>query len=184
MNRKKLILSVLLCLLAVALVVSYFRYPRQKSVEKLKYEKGAKVQIGSRGSETRMLLPQQNNLRLDLLDRAVPEITVSRDILKPVFVDEAKQAAMKAAAVKKPPPPPPPTPPDIARQQAGSLKPLGMLRKSGIQTAFFSRGNEIILLRVGDTPAAVPGYTVAGINDNALYLRSFTGDDEFSVPLR
>ncbi len=173
----------LLILLAIAVVVSYLRFPRQKSVEKLTFGPGTKAPVRPRASFDRMPLPPSGSLRLDLIDRAVTEPKVSRDILKPIFVDEVKMAAIKQEEAKKPPPPPPPpTPAEIARKQAAGFKSLGMLRKSGVQTVFLARGDEVLLVRTGDTPVA--GYAVSAITDSSLYMRSLSGDDEFSISLR
>ncbi len=183
MNRKKLLLFSLLLLFAIAVVVSYFRFPRQKSVGRLTFAPGSTAPVNSRGNPARIPLPVSGNLRLDLLDVKMPAVTITRDILKPVFIDESRVNSKNAAvAAKPPPPPPPPTPAEIARQQAARFKSLGMLKKSGVQTVFLARGEEIILVRTGDSP--IHGYTVTAITDSSLYLASSAGDDRFTITLR
>ena len=182
MNRKKLILAGLLVVLIIAITTSYLRFPRQKNVDKLTFGPGSTAPVNSRKQSKRLPLPVSGNLRIDLLDAGVPAVTVNRDIFKPIFVDEERLRAETAMKKVKVVPPPPPTSKDIARKQIAQFKSLGMLKRSGIQTVFLARGEEIMLVRLGDKP--IPGYQIIGITDESLYLRSNEGDDEIRFPLR
>ncbi len=183
MNRQKLILFCLAILLVLAIVWSYARMPRQKTVATLKYAPGqqtllavprGKVAGGSQGVD---------RLRLDLLDRDQSGFSgYRRNLFKPLFMDETRVAA-RSRRPKPPPPPPLPPPVDIApRSELARFTFLGFLKKDNRRTVFLSRdGGEIILVRKGDVFAE--RYEAATITDQALTIRVADTGEEIVIPL-
>jgi hypothetical protein len=57
-----------------------------------------------------------------------------------------------------------------------------MLRKGNKRIAFLARGEEVMLVRIGDKP--IPGYSAVSITDQQLTLRSIDGNDEIHLALQ
>jgi hypothetical protein len=182
MNRQKLILFCLAILLALAIVWSYARMPRQKTVATLTYAPGQQtLQAVPRGS---VIGGRRgvDRLRLDLLDREPSGFSgYRRNLFKPLFTDETRNAARS----RRPPPPPPPLPPpvDIApRLELARFTFLGFLKKDNRRTVFLSRdGGEIILVKKGDVFAE--RYEAVSITDQALTIRVADTGEEIVIPL-
>jgi len=191
MNRKRLILVVLLILLPLALVWSYRTYPRPQVAATLKYAPGSHVQAERRRPPaTRATTPAKldNMLRLDLLDREPPVFKgYRRNIFRPALVDELKQMKQRAAAVKSPPPPvlPPPPPPlpvaEAPRRELARFTFLGFLKKDSRKTIFLTKDKDILLVRGGDVVAG--RYEATSITDQALTLLVRDTGEEIVIPL-
>jgi hypothetical protein len=187
MNRQRVLLFCLLILFVLSMIWSYSRMPRQKSVSTLKYPPGQQVApaVGSAPLDRR----QGGALRLDLLDREVPDFKgYRRNIFKPVFVDEVKMAQLKAVAVKRRPlpPPPPPVPiqpvvTEMPRPELAKFTFLGFLQKGKRRIIFLSRDKEIILVKQGDIFAG--RYEASSITDQALTIRVTDTSEEIVIPL-
>jgi hypothetical protein len=191
MNRQKLILLILALLLLVSVLYSYVRFPRQKTVAKLTHTAGETASPGTTRPADGVSKPVSSVLRMDLFEAAPTPVAVIRNLFQPVFIDEAARNTApgglkgKGMALKPPPPPPPPPPPtpqEIARQMLGSYKSLGMMRKGNNRIAFLARGEEVMLVRIGDKP--IPGYSAVSITDEQLTLRSLDGTDELHLALQ
>ena len=189
MNRQKQLLFVLGLLFLLAVTYSYIKFPRQKKVEKLTYTQGVTAtSSANRANAATDSKDDTSVLRMDLLSLGDLPASVKRNLFVPVFFDESKKLSAKAsrgAAVKPPPPPPPPPPPtqqEIARQMLNGYRSLGMLRKGGTRIAFLARGEEVVLVRLGDRP--IPGYSAVSITDERLTLRSLDGSDEIHLALQ
>ena len=192
MNRKKVILAILLGLCAVSIVVSYFRMPKQKTVDALKFRPGSPAEPRS---NTQPKASDEVKLRLDLLDQQSPAFKgYRRNIFKPVFHEE-----IRALPLPPPPPPPqkpPPQPPVVppkappATATAPELTPvqrdmaaftfLGFLKKGESKTIFLSSNKEIFLARKGDRLAGK--YDVTNITEEALLITTQDGG-EIIIPL-
>ena len=197
MNRQKLILFCLMVALALALVWSYFRIPRQQTVSARKYTIGQRPPASAAGparsaATTRIEPRSAGGVRLDLLDREMPEFRgYRRNIFRPVFVDQVKQAKLRAAAIKarplpRPPPPPPPPPIKPAvdekpRAELAKFTFLGFLQKDKRKIIFLSKDKEIILVRKGDIFAG--RYEAASITDQALTIKVTDTGEEIIIPL-
>lgn len=126
MNRKKLILAILLLILAVAIVSSFFRMPKQEKVPQStnRPSPGAakprpdtrKPAIPAPAKETSApvkAIPQEGKLRLDLLQGQPSRFTgFRRNIFKPLFITEEHKPMVPVKPATKPPslipaPPPP-----------------------------------------------------------------------------
>lgn len=191
MNRQKLALLILSVMLIAALLYSYIRFPRQKTVEKLTHTAGETARPGAVRAADGTAKPVASTLRMDLFDSPPAPVVIKRNLFQPVFIDESlKNMASgskkgKGGLMKPPPPPPPPPPPtpqEIARQMLGSYKSLGMMRKGNKRIAFLARGEEVMLVRIGDKP--IPGYSAVSITDERLTLRSLDGNDEIHLSLQ
>jgi hypothetical protein len=193
MNRKKLLLAVLAAGFVAALITSYFRMPRQKSVDKLKFT------TGSVGVPRQTALPAgppqtaEARIRFDLLDSQSQRFSgYRRNLFKPVFREEQKVLPL--------PPPPPPARQSAAAQakqaavpqaQAPETTPvqrdmanftfLGFLKKGDQKTIFLSSNKEIFLARKGDKLAGK--YEVSNITDDVLTITSLSEGGEIVIPL-
>lgn len=207
MNRQRLILFILVILLALALVWSYLKWPRQKAVAVLKYAPGTRVPAEKR-REPAVALPslaESRTLRLDLLDREQPAFTgYRRNIFRPVFVDEIKEMKQKAAAFKPALPPvvtpkaapvkpvgPPVEPvllmPESPQQELAHFTFLGFISKDGNKTIFLSKeggrdkDRDIIFVKKGDMFAT--RYEAIELTEQALTILVTDTGDEIVIPL-
>lgn len=179
MNRSKLVLFLLVCVLAVAVVVAWFRMPRQKSVEQLTVQQGT---AGSSERVSRHVKPVE--LRFDLLDQKSVTAVVKKDVFTPVGNGQITQVAgtqEHQASVAPLPPMPPPTPLEIARKQLEAFTVIGSYIKKNRRIVFLSKGEEISAVHPGDV--LIPGYSVVAIQDDQLKLRSDDGKHELILAL-
>ncbi len=183
MNRQRLILSVLLGVLLLAVGYSVIRFPRQKTVEK----QGAAPRVkpvtpeknGSAGDETRV--------RLELLQKSQVRFTgFKKNIFAPIFRDISKLPPVKPVI---PMPPPPPAPPVVTQPTVSPLERemaqftfLGFLEKERQKTIFLAKNKEIFLVKKGERLAGK--YEATAITEDALTIRMLDGDPtEIIIPL-
>jgi hypothetical protein len=187
MNRQKMFLALLLVAFAIAVAYSFMGRPRQKSVAKLKYAPGMRVDAYRTINKDR----DDTKLRLELLDRDMPRFAgFRRNIFRPVFSNEMKLAAvplkpLKPAPPAPPPPPPPPvekTPAQIAMEEVGQFAFLGYLQKENRRTVFLTKNNEIVLVKKGDK--IVGKYEVADISENMMRIALTPGGEQVDIPLQ
>jgi len=193
MNRQRLILAVLLVSFAASLFYSYVRMPRQKTVDKLKFQPGmtaSRVESKpGKGNDT-------ERVRLDLLDKAPGYAsTGGKNIFLSLFQDEG----IKRVPVPLPPPPPPPekklAPPPLPAVQAQAppvVEPpyirdlatftfLGFLKKDSLKKIFLTNGKEIFVVKKGDKIANK--YDVTSLTDDSLTITSLLDSYEIVIPL-
>lgn len=192
MNRKKLILSILLLVFIVAAIVSYVRMPRQQSVTQLRYVPG---KAGRPPKPSPAAGSDERKLRLDLLECPKGRFAgFRRNIFRPIFREEAKLPPPMPVLPKPIPlPPPPPAAPPVTSPQPVAPQPpqvvrdmarftfLGFLKKDNRKTIFLARDKEIILVRQGDKIAG--NYEATTITDEALSIRSLADGSEMVIPL-
>ena len=186
MNRKRLILTVLLVVLVISVVVSFLRMPRQKRIEPSATPAPAPTR--SAGARKAAPAPNDRSVRLDLLEcRRKGFSGFRRNIFRPVFQAEAKLPPPGPPKLPKPVPPPPlppvpqaPQPPQVVRDMA-QFTFLGFLKKGTSKTIFLARDKEIILVRQGDKIAGK--YEATTITDEALSIRSLSDGSEIVIPL-
>jgi hypothetical protein len=201
MNRKRLVLLILLVVLPAAIIWSYINYPRPKTVSPLKYPPGSHLTAEKKRVPTvtpQASRNQASSLRLDLLEREQAGFKgYRRDIFKPIFVDELKIMKQKAAAVMPVLPPAPPaktapappaaaTPQPISPQEAAKMELarftfLGFLKKDNRKTIFLAKDKDIILVKKGDTFAG--RYQASSITDQALTILVADTGEEIVIPL-
>ncbi len=186
MNRQKLILAIVLILLVLSVGWSYLNWPRQKSVEVLKYAPGQPPVQASRVGEKK--LPQDDGRVLNLA-RLDQEQTVfsgyRRNIFKPLWLSEMAVIRQKSAAVKPalPPPPPllPPVTPVLPRRELTKFTFMGFLKVGNRQTVFLGKDKDILLVRAGETFGG--RFKAVQITDRALTIRVLDSEEEIIVPL-
>jgi len=201
MNRQKLILTVLLALLGVSLIYSFFRMPRQKrapapaSAPATAAKKAAvpRKAVSPPAAQQRV---DERKLRLDLLEATPPPFAgFRRNIFQPIFREEAKPSRLPLPAppvrpaLPKPPPPPPiaaPVPPAApaptpVQQEMARFTFLGFMKKDNQKTIFLSSSNEIFLVKKGDKIAGK--YEVTNITDEALTIHVLADGSEIIIPL-
>lgn len=187
MNRRKLVLAILLAFFAVAVATSLLRQPPQKTVNKLKYTTGMTADASRAGKA-----PDEKKLHLELLDKELPRFSgFQRNIFRPIFTVETKPSLFPTKLVKPVlpvPPPPPPIPPPVALSPAQRAMEdvarftfIGFLKKENRKIIFLSRDGEIILVKKGDKIAGK--YEVASISDEALTISLPATGEQIIVPL-
>lgn len=197
MNRKKLLLFILLLAFAVSLGYSYLRMPRQKTVEKLTYGPGAPA-VAVRTKEVALL--DDKKLHLELLDTESSRFTgFRRNIFRPIFHDDLKPIPLP------PPPPPPPKSTAKATPAVGVQSPveqhpapavevptyvrdmaaftfLGFMKKDNRKTIFLSKSGEIFLVKRGDKIDRNK-YEITNITDDVLTINVMAEGREIIIPL-
>lgn len=205
MNRKKLVLFILVILLGLSLVYGYFRTPRQQTVAKLKYSQGAvaspdeqrKASTQPRSAKQTVSPVQGDSaVRLALLEPDIEGFSgFRRNIFKPIFREELKVVPL---------PPPPPAPPKkvepvkdkkvpatdappapTARQEAekriGKLRFLGFYKNDANKTIFLAEGPEIFLVKKGDKISG--RYEVTRLTDEAITISVLSDGSDLVFPL-
>ena len=207
MNRKKLILFILLIVLMLALLWSYFNWPRPKTVSVLKYAPGTRAQADKK-REPAVPLPsslvESRTLRLDLLNREQATFTgYQRNIFRPVFVNEFKEMQKKSAAirpalpttkqpafqpVREQPAVQPILVPESPQQELARFTFLGFMSKDDVKTIFLVKEKEkdkdrdILLVKKGDSFGG-GRYQAIALTDQALTILVTDTGDEIVIPL-
>lgn len=194
MNRQRLILFVLLVVLAVSLVYSYFRTPRQQTVTQLKSAPGTS-QSSRAVRKDAPVTAGDTTVRLDLLECRQGRFSGFRkNIFRPIFRDESRISEAPVLPKPVPPPlplpvprpaavPPPvalPEPPPVVRDMARFTF-MGFLKKDNRKTVFLTKDREIILVRQGDKIAGK--YEATNVTDEALTIRVLSDGSEIVIPL-
>jgi hypothetical protein len=190
MNRKRLILFVLVILFCVASFWSYSAIPRLKTVSTLTYKPGQQAKPSNVAADkTAPVADDGTRLKISLLDTEPSGFKgYRRNIFKPVFVDEFSIVKRAAVAIKVPPPiPKMPTAPVeqvIVQPETAPLARftfLGFLKKGAVKTIFLSKEKDILLVKKGDKVAG--RYEATDISDQALTLTVTDTGDEIVIPL-
>lgn len=198
MNRQRLLLMILVPMLIATSLWSYYSFPRQKTVAKLKYLPGSRA-IATRErvkTDLRRAKPTDSRvLRLDLLENSPDSAGYQRDIFNPLFVDEEtmleRQASAAAAAAAEaarrarlaaPPQPVKPLPvPTGVQNELAAFKLHGFLKKDGKKIVFLAKGQEITPVKEGSAFAG--RYAVTSITDQVIILKVTGTGDEIIIPL-
>ena len=184
MNRQRLILTVVLGLLVLAIGSSIIRFPRQKKVEKQTFTKGSETA----GVKSKATVGEETRVRLDLLQKNQVGFTgFKKNIFIPIFRDISKLPPVKPVIPALPPPPPPP--PVVAQPTVSPLERelaqftfLGFLEKEKKKTVFLTKNKEIFLVKKGERIAEK--YEAVTISNEALTIRVLGGDStEIIIPL-
>lgn len=189
MNRQKLALAILLGLFACSLIFSYFRLPRQKTVEKLTYTQGMRAEAKRPAGAAKQ---DDTKLHLEMLDRGQTRFSgFRRNIFKPLFREEVSVPAglpSRPPVIPLPPPPPPqPAPPPLAeepsplQQDMARFTFLGFLKKDALKIIFLAKDKDVFLVKKGDKLAG--RYEVTNITDEALTIQVEGDGGEIIIPL-
>lgn len=183
MNRQRLILTIVLGLLVLAVGYSIIRFPRQKKVDKLTFTQGSEAV----GAKIKVTAGDETRVRLDLLQKnQVGFIGFKKNIFTPIFRDFGKLPPVKPVIPALPPPPPPPlaTQPIVSpmEQELAQFTFLGFLEKDRKKTVFLTKNKEIFLVKKGERIAGK--YEATAITNEALTIRVLGGDTtEIIIPL-
>jgi len=199
MNRKKLVLCLLLLVLVASIAYSVWRTPRQQRVAALKYRPGAAALTVRKG----IAPPPRGEaddarVHIELLDRELPRYSgFRRNIFSPIFREELKLPPFKPLAPPprpvlplpppppplpvQAPPPPPPTVDEIAARELAKFTFLGFLKKDGARTVFLSSNNEIFLAKKGSNLGT--RYQVTDLTADAITIKMLAGGRELVIPL-
>jgi hypothetical protein len=196
MNRKKLVLCLLLIALAGSLVYSVLRSPKQQRVATLKYRPGAAAPAARKSAPRPAAVgADDQSVHLAALDQQLPRFSgYRRNIFSPIFREEVKLPPFKPLplppkpvalpappSMPPPPPPPPPTAEELAASEMAKFTFLGFLKKDGARTVFLSSNNEIFLAKKGSFLS--PKYQVSDLTDDAITIKSVAGGRELVIPL-
>lgn len=125
--------------------------------------------------------------RLDLLDQPrVGYKGVSKDIFGPFTVEPVIKPPVKAIAATPPPvlapvpEAPPPPPPSRIKVFASSIRFVGFLEKTTERSAFFSRGEEVFILKKGDI---FDRYRVTELTDAFIAFKDDESGEDIRVEL-
>jgi len=195
MNRKKLILCLLVLAFAGSLGYSLMHSPKEQRVATLKYKPGAVAAAPRKSAAAPAKAPDNSEVHLALLEQEQPRFAgYRRNIFSPIFHEEVKLPPFKPLplpprpAIPPPPPvpvpPPPPAPPtaeQIAARDLAKFTFLGFLKKDGEKTVFLSSNNEIFLAKRGSVLAS--RYQVSDLTDDAITIKSISAGTELVIPL-
>jgi hypothetical protein len=182
MNRQKLLLSVLLLVLALSVVYSFWKMPRQKTATTLTYRPG----IAAKAKKAlQPAFSNETKVRLDLLNHEAERFSgFRRNIFGPLVQEKREKIPKRRARLAKPSPLPPPAPmpePPPMQRDMAQFTFMGFLKKDNRKTIFLSSNNEISLVKKGDMIAGK--YLVANITDEMLSIRSSENGMEIIIPL-
>lgn len=188
MNRKRLILFILVILFVVAALWSYSAMPRPKTVSTLTYKPGQQAKpVIAAAAKPAGEADDGTRLKISLLDTDPSGFKgYRRNIFKPVFVDELKVVKQQAVAIKPPPliVPAAPVQQVVIQPETAPLARftfLGFLKKGSVKTIFLAKEKDILLVKKGDKVAG--RYEATDISEQALTLTVTDTGDEIVIPL-
>lgn len=193
MKRKRMVLAVLLLVFAASGAWCIHAYPKPGTVDRLKFAPGSTAKgEGHRSSPGREGpgAGAPESLKLDVYEGHQPVFSgYRRNPFQPLFLDRetflARQAAAASERARRAAPPPPPVKPAAvpspAQRELASFRFHGLLEKEGSKVVFLARGDDILLVKEGDTVAG--RFLAAALTDGVLVLRAADTGDELVVPL-
>lgn len=185
MSRQRLILTLLLGLLLLALGYSYWATPRQQKVAPKGSPAASQERDGTGSVDAGV---SRGTLRLDLLERngeAFPG--VKRDLFS--LTKPAPPAPPKPVQPLPPVRPPQPQTP-IVDQEPGSMARalgqftfLGFLQKDGQKTLFLGNQGEIFVAKKGDAFGKHKEFVITEVSNESLTIRQGSGPGLITVSL-
>lgn len=202
MNRKKLVLYILLAVLALSAGRAIFSGPGPGSgsaPEKKSSSPPPSVRPPARGGvEGAAAPPGEEGVRLDLLNRErEPFREPRRDLFASLYREKPAVSPPSMPALPPPPPlppmpfpppspvaPPPPQPPGwAAQQELARFTYLGFLEKKGVKTIFLSASDEIFVVKQGDHFGRGGQFQVTQITPERLVVRQENDPRPITIPL-
>lgn len=200
MNRKKLILALLVVALIGAVIYSFVTAPRQQRAGQVKYRPGAPAPSPRKPTHLAKEKSRPEGGDVALLQQEQPRYSgYRRNIFSPIFREEVKLPPVRLPLPPPPKPlplplPPKPMAPVKEQPKEPALPPqsreqmelarftfLGFMSKDGAKTVFLSKDKEIYLVKKGATVAGM--FVVTNLTDDALTLTSLSGGNELVIPL-
>lgn len=181
MSRKKVILVILLSIF-VASLYQNIKNDDVKRVEELKYKTGKREVAENSGDKD---FPKIN---MALLSGERKTFRIGKkNIFEPLKYVKKKPPALPPPSPKPPVKVPPPEPePELPvetpmEREVATFTFLGFLQKERTKTIFLSRGDEILIVKQGDT--ILNNYIVKGISDDNIVIASRDGSEILDVRL-
>lgn len=187
MNRRTVLVSVLVPLLGISATVGYMQMPRQKKVEALKYAPGM---ISPSPNRQQQQATEMLRVHLELLNSEVPETSgMKRNLFSQpgglgpghAGAGTVANSMLPPTSPVVPPPPPPPTPLEIMKRTVSAYRFVGITIIDGVRTAFFSKGDETFPVRAGGRMAG--RYEVVSLTDTSLTIRTSDTGELLNLPL-
>ncbi|OGR34944.1 MAG: hypothetical protein A2091_03375 [Desulfuromonadales bacterium GWD2_61_12] len=189
MNRKRVLLAVLLLLLLFSIGYSIYSSPRQERVAPQQRSPATRREaLAARPAQARA---EDDRLRVDLLKPASRRYSgVSRDLFygeEPRIVKPVAPPPPPPPALVAPPPPPPPPPPPIistqTRMELGRFVFLGYLEKLGIKTIFLGAGSDVFVVKKGDRFGSKSEFLVVELTPAKMTVRDRDNPMLIDLPL-
>ena len=183
MNRKRLVLAVLVAVLALSLLYAFWAMPRQEQAPPRAATPRPAAKPPAAGKK---VPPAADRLYLGMLAEArQPFPGAGRDIFR--FrggqAPAVKIPVVVAPPVEEPPPPPPPTPEQLLQGKVAGFTFLGFLDKGGVKTVFLSSGGDLFLVKAGDRFGKSRDLLAQDITGNQLVVRAVDGEVTVRVQL-
>ncbi len=182
MKRQKIILTILLVILGLAMTYAFWNAPRQARVASTVPAGSA---VKSPAPQKVAILDEKRKVRLDLLPRkgeafAAPERNIFR-------LTEVRPQPAPPPPVQPPPPPvverPVVKPPPLPVKPLPHFTFLGFLEKAGQKTVFLTSNNEIYLVKAGQQFGPGQEFQIAELTDENLVIHQVAGGAPITVPL-
>jgi hypothetical protein len=190
MNRQKLVLTVFIGLFLCSLVYAFWRMPRQKTVEKLKYVSG----MAAESSRIKQNKDAEGvRLRLDLLEAKKGRSFSGGKNIFLGFYSETPKKLLIPLPLPPPPPEKKPVPVEVKpllpvvaeptpmQKEMATFTFLGFIKNENRKTIFLSNGKEIFLVKKGDKIAGK--YEVTSLTEETLTVAAIADGGEVLIPL-
>lgn len=185
MSRQRLILTLLIGLLLLALGYSYWATPRQ---QKVAAKSPATSAQGETGKDSVDAAVPRGTLRLDLLRRDGEDFPgFKRDLFS--LTKPAPPAPPKPVPPPMPVRPPQPLPPSDGQEPGsiaralGQFTFLGFLQKDGQKTLFLGNQGEIFVAKKGDAFGKHKEFVITEVSNETLTIRQGSGSGLITVSL-
>lgn len=184
MSRQRLILTLLIGLLLLALGYAYWATPRQQKVA----PKGPSAASQEGGEGWVDIATPRGTLRLDLLQREDNDFPgFKRDLfsLAKSLPPTSAQPAPSPLPVKplQPPPPVGSQEPGAMARALGQFTFLGFLQKDGQKTLFLGNQGEIFVAKKGDAFGKHKEFVITEVSSESLTIRQGGGPGLITVSL-
>jgi hypothetical protein len=185
MNRKRVILAILLGTLVVCLLYAYFATPRLEKAPPRATSQRVSPEAGEPGDQQAKTASERINF--DFMTIEPQEFAgAQRDIFR--FV-QRRPVRAEPVAIAPPPvvevvqPAPPVMPIAVVQQALSQFTFLGFLDKEGEKTVFLSSGGKLFLVTSGESFGANNEFLVADIQGNLLKVQHAGRADIVEIPL-
>ncbi|MDT8440998.1 MAG: hypothetical protein RQ723_04985 [Desulfuromonadales bacterium] len=189
MNRKRLLLTILLAILALCLLYAYLATPRlQKAPPRDVARQSRPVQAGKATGTT-----ATSRVRLAVLQEEEAEFPgAARDIFRfrpkpapkprPVEVTPVEVVEPEPVTIV-PPEPVPPTPVEEVRVALSRFTFLGFVARGGEHSVFLSSGGELFVVKAGERFGKEQEFLVTAIEEQLLEVRRDGQTQTIQIPL-
>jgi len=185
MNRKRVILAALLCVLALCVLYAYVATPRlEKAPPRTESQR---VRSEAKATEELQFKSAQARINFDFLTVEPQDFPgAKRDIFR--FKQMRPVRTETPVAIVETPEPivvamPEAVPFAVVQQSLNKFTFLGFLEKAGEKTVFLSSGGDLFLVKRGENFGADQEFLVDAIDGNILKVRHVGRDGLVEIPL-